>query len=70
MEIQIISAGSKFELDGNGHLRSNRLDFIQYCFEELERKRKRLWRTNFTAYYVRSDKTTPANTTTTWLDDL
>lgn len=52
-EVQINSAGSKFELDGNGRLRSNRLDFIQYCFEELKRKRDRLWRTNFMAYNVR-----------------
>ena len=33
METQINSAGSELELDDNGHLRSKRLDFIQYCFD-------------------------------------
>ena len=37
MEIQIDSAGSEFELDDNGHLSSNRLGFIQYCFDELKK---------------------------------
>lgn len=69
MAIQINSARSEFVLDGNDQLRSNRLDFIQYCCEESKRKRERLWRTNFMAYNVRSHKTTPANKTTTWLYD-
>ena len=36
MEIQIDSAGSELELDDNGHLRSDRLGFMQYCFDELK----------------------------------
>ena len=42
MKIQINSPRSEFELDGNGHLISNRLDFTQYYFHELKRKRERL----------------------------
>ena len=34
METHINSAGSELELDDNGHLRSERLDFIQYCFDK------------------------------------
>ena len=36
IEIQIDSAGSELELDDNGHLRSDRLGFIQYWFDELK----------------------------------
>ena len=39
MEIQINSAGTEFELEDNGQLRSNRLDFIQYYVDKL----KSLW---------------------------
>ena len=36
MEIQINSTGSELELDDEGHLRSSRLDFIQYYFDGLK----------------------------------
>ena len=36
MEIQINSAGIEFELEENGQLRSNRLDFIQYYVDKLK----------------------------------
>ena len=43
MEIQINSAG--IDLDCNGHLRSNKLYFTQYCFGGLKIERERSYTT-------------------------